>query len=122
MNSDTELLFPMRVIPKLRELRGDAWRDLVDHVMDPDTPIEEQLGFVLMMVELCSCSTCNSYSYRAMRGCTVCASSTIQRYRENDTKLVAKHKKSSNAIGKAYKDITLPTLAEINERWSDPNV
>lgn len=116
MNSDTELLFPMRVIPILRELRGGAWRDLVDLVIDPETPIEEQLGFVLMMVDLCSCSTCNSYSYRAMRGCTVCATSTIQRFREDDKNLIAKHKKSSKAILKAYKDVQFPPLAEPNER------
>lgn len=116
MNSDTELLFPMRVIPKLRELRGGAWRDLVDHVLESDSPIEDKLGFVLMMVELCSCSTCNSYSYRAMRGCTVCASSTIQRFREDDKALVSMHKKSSKAIAKAYKDVTLPSPDEPNER------
>lgn len=116
MNSDTELIFPMRVIPKLRELRGGAWRDLVDHVMDPDTPIEEQLGFVLMMADLCSCSTCNSYSYRAMRGCTVCASSTIQRFRQEDKALISMHKKSSKAVTKAYKDVPLPKPADLNER------
>jgi hypothetical protein len=116
MNSDTELLFPMRVIPLLRELRGGAWRDLVDHVMDPETPIEEQLGFVLMMVDLCSCSTCNSYSYRAMRGCTVCASSTIQRFRDDDKALISKHKKSSKAILKAYKDVHFPSLTDPDER------
>lgn len=116
MNSDTELLFPMRVIPKLRELRGGAWRDLVDHVMNSETPVEEKLGFVLMMVELCSCSTCNSYSYRAMRGCTVCASSTIQRYREDDQVLIALHKKSSKVIAKAYQKTVLPSRAMLNER------
>jgi hypothetical protein len=116
MNSDTELLFPMRVIPKLRELRGGAWRDLVDHVMQPEAPIEDKLGFVLMMVELCSCSTCNSYSYRAMRGCTVCASSTIQRFREDDKALISMHKKSSKAIAKAHNNCTLPNPAENIER------
>ena len=116
MNSDTELLFPMRVIPKLRELRGDVWRGLVDHVLDPETPIEEQLGFILMMVDLSSCSTCNSYSYRAMRGCTVCAASTIQRYREDDKALIALYKKASKAIGKAYKENAFPSHADMNER------
>ena len=116
MNTDTELIFPMRVIPKLRELRGAAWRDLVDHVMDPETPIDEQLGFVLMMVDLCSCSTCNSYSYRAMRGCTACASSTIQRFREEDKALISKHKKSSKTIQKTYPDVPFPPFAESMER------
>ena len=115
MHIDTELLFPMRVIPKLRELRGAIWRDLIDHILQKDTSIE-QLGFVLMMVELCSCSTCNSYSYRAMRGCTACARSTISRFREDDTVLVKKVKSASKRMAHAYKDVLLVSSAEQPER------
>jgi hypothetical protein len=31
-NEDTELIFPNRVIPALRDLRGATWRKLVDKV------------------------------------------------------------------------------------------
>ena len=106
----------MRVIPKLRELRGAVWRDLIDHILHKDTPIDEQLGFVLMMVELCSCSTCNSYSYRAMRGCTACACSAISRFREDDTVLVKKVKSASKRMARAYKDVPLVLPAEQPER------
>ena len=116
MHIDTELIFPMRVIPKLRELRGAVWRDLIDHILHEDTPIEEQLGFVLMMVDLCSCSTCNSYSYRAMRGCTTCACSAIIRFREDDAVLVKKVKSASKRMARAYKDVPLVSSAEQSER------
>lgn len=116
MHIDTELIFPMRVIPKLRELRSGAWRDLVDHILHKDTPIEEQMGFVLMMVDLCSCSTCNSYSYRAMRGCTACACSAISRFREDDAVLVKKVKSASKRMARTYKDVPLVQSAEQPER------
>jgi hypothetical protein len=106
----------MRVIPRLRELRGPIWRDLIDHILHEDTPIEEQLGFVLMMVDLCSCSTCNSYSYRAMRGCTTCACSAISRFREDDAVLVKKVKSASKRMSRVYKEVPLVASAEQSER------
>lgn len=83
-NDDTELLFPSRVIPALRTLRGEEWRDLIDriHSLDPAHP--DHLAFVLMMVRLGGCITCNADSFRAMRGCTQCARQTVKRFRGKD--------------------------------------
>jgi len=89
MNSDTELIFPLRLIPELAKLRGKPWQDLVQHLLSTDVSVADELAFGLLMVELCSCNSCNSYSFRAMRGCATCGVSAIQRYRENDEKLVA---------------------------------
>ncbi|MCD4753336.1 MAG: hypothetical protein K8R40_09720 [Anaerolineaceae bacterium] len=98
MNSDTELLFPLRLIPELRDLRGSEWQELIDRILSDQSPIEEELGFVLLMVELCSCTSCNSYSFRAIRGCTTCATSTILRFRDTDQELIKRFKKNTEEM------------------------
>lgn len=85
--SDTEILFPMRVAPLLRDLRGPVWRSLVDTAWrTPDASLE-QLAFTLLLVRLDGCLTCHTDSYRAMRGCTTCATQAIKRYRGSDEDL-----------------------------------
>ncbi|NPV75992.1 MAG: hypothetical protein HPY59_06395 [Anaerolineae bacterium] len=87
-NSDTELLFPLRIIPNLGELRNAPWRDLVERVSSADASEVDQYAFVLMMTRLGGCVTCNADSFRAMRGCTVCAHQTIRRFRGSDKDLL----------------------------------
>jgi len=87
-NSDTDLMFPLRVIPFLRNLRGDRWKALIDEVMKADAPIISQAAFTLMMVRLGGCQGCSVDSFRGMRGCTQCARQTIRRYRGADLDLL----------------------------------
>lgn len=87
-NSDTELLFPTRVISSLCNLRSEAWRALIERVgVEGASPVEQQ-AFVLMMVRLGGCVGCNADSYRAMRGCTACARQTVRRYKGADQDLI----------------------------------
>jgi hypothetical protein len=88
-NNDTDLLFPSRVIPSLRKLRSQTWRDLVEQVLSQDGQGTEQLAFVLMMVRLGGCTSCQADSYRALQGCTLCARQTVRRFQGNDEALVA---------------------------------
>ncbi len=88
-NTDTELLFPSRVIPSLRSLRNEAWRALADRVNALEQSSPEHLAFVLMMVRLDGCVSCNADSFRAMRGCTQCARQTVRRFRGSDQDLIA---------------------------------
>jgi hypothetical protein len=87
--SDAEILFPTRVIPLLRNLRGEVWQRLVDEVLACPADSVEKQAFTLMMIRLDGCLTCHSDSYRAMRGCTLCAQQTIARYKGSDEELVA---------------------------------
>ncbi len=80
-NKDTELLFPSRVIPELRDAGSEAWRDLVDHVMQQPDDSVDHLAFVLLMVRLNNCLTCHMDSFRAIRGCTQCSRQTVRRFR-----------------------------------------
>jgi hypothetical protein len=89
LNPRTELLFPPHLIPDLKNLRGDEWRQLVEHIAslsetDPDT-----LAFCLMMIRLNACLGCVSGSYRFMRGCELCAQQTIARFQGTDEELIA---------------------------------
>lgn len=86
-NSDTELLFPSRVIPSIAGMRGEQWRALASrvHALPADDP--DHLAFVLMMIKMGGCISCNADSFRAMRGCTQCARQTIRRYRGSDADL-----------------------------------
>lgn len=87
-HGDTEILFPMRVAPALRDLRGEVWARLVRRAaVAPDASIDA-LAFSLLLIRLSGCLTCHTDSYRAMRGCTACATLTVRRFRGDDSELV----------------------------------
>jgi len=86
-HSDTEILFPMRVAPGLRELRGRKWRRLVERSIEAPDGSPEQLAFGLVLIRLAGCLTCHPDSYRALRGCTACATHVIRRHRGEDEDL-----------------------------------
>ncbi|GAP10665.1 hypothetical protein BECAL_01840 [Bellilinea caldifistulae] len=87
-NSDTEVMFPPRVISHLRNLRGVEWQALIDQVCSAEASLVDRAAFTLMMVRLGGCQTCTIDSYRGMRGCTMCARQTIRRFRGADHELV----------------------------------
>jgi hypothetical protein len=87
-NPDTELLFPPRLVPALRDLRGPSWRDLVTSVSDAGANSLEQIAFVLMMARMNNCATCYSDSYRALNGCTICTRQSLKRFHESDLILI----------------------------------
>jgi hypothetical protein len=97
-NTETELLFPMRVVSLLGDLRGAEWQALVAKVSGPDAEPMEEFAFVHMMVRLSGCVPCNTDSFRAMRGCIQCARHTIKRYRGTDAELINLFEQSKNEV------------------------
>ena len=87
-NADTELLFPPRIIPSLRTLRGATWKKMVEQVEKSGDSSPEKIGFVLLMVKINGCTSCNADSFRAMQGCTQCSKQAIHRLKEPDKSLV----------------------------------
>lgn len=85
---DAEMLFPSRVTPRLRDLRGKAWAELVDRISGKDEGDIDALGFGLMMIRVGGCLTCHADSYRAMRGCTACAQQAVARYKGSDADML----------------------------------
>lgn len=96
--NDTEMLFPSRVIPSLKHLRGSNWKNLVESVADQSEGGTETLAFSLMMIRLAGCMTCHADSYRAMRGCTACAQQTVCRFRETDEGLIKLFKRAQKDV------------------------
>lgn len=87
-NPDTDLLFPPRILPVLRDLRDSPWQELVTSVIAAGPASLDQIAFVLMMARMNNCATCNSDSYRAMNGCTICAKQSLNRFHESDQTLI----------------------------------
>lgn len=91
MYSDSELLFPSYAIPHLKDLRGPTWRKMVERVIDLEEDHLEALAFSLMMMRLDGCITCETDSYKAMRGCVACALQNIRRFKGTDRELLQRY-------------------------------
>jgi hypothetical protein len=98
MYADNELLFPPHVIPNLSRVRGPVWRDLVERVavLPDDDP--ESLAFSLMMIRLDGCLSCETDSFRAMRGCLACTHQVLHRYKGPDTDLVKRYQRCHDEV------------------------
>ena len=94
MYTNNELLFPNHVIPMLRDMRGPEWRDLVDSVIDLPEDHPRVAAFVLMMIRVDGCLECETDSYRAMRGCALCATQMLRRFKEPDSELLAMYEEA----------------------------
>ena len=87
-NKDTELLFPSRVIRAISDERGDEWRKLIQKVDALPQDSEKHLAFVLLMTRINNCNTCNSDSFRAMKGCTQCSLQNVRRFKGRDKEFI----------------------------------
>lgn len=96
--ADTEMLFPMRVTPDLRNLRGGAWAELVEDISGRPADSIACLAFNLLIIRLSSCLSCHTHSYRAMRGCTPCAIHAVKRYTGSDDELMKRYQEALQEI------------------------
>jgi hypothetical protein len=94
MYQDNEILFPNYVIPMLRDMRGEEWRQLIDRIVELPEDDPDVIAFVLMMVRFNGCMECETDSYRAMRGCAMCATQTLHRYHGSDRELLKMYAKA----------------------------
>jgi hypothetical protein len=119
--NDTEILFPMRVAPTLRDLRGPAWRWLVDQACQAPEGSTDQLAFGLLLIRLDGCLTCHADSYRAMRGCTACAAQAVRRFRGSDEELIKLWQQARQDVEAYSEGHTLAGLAadEIEKGFFD---
>ena len=85
---DAEILYPFRVTPRLRNLRGPEWRDKIDEIVACEENSVDALAFSYLMLKVAGCLSCHSDSYRAMQGCTSCAVQTILRHKSSDQELL----------------------------------
>lgn len=99
MYPESEILFPARSIPEIRDARpGTAWQKLIDKLGKSPETSEDVLAFSLMMIKLGNCLTCDLDSYRASLGCTQCARRTVQGFKGNDEALIKKMEESRKEL------------------------
>lgn len=88
MDNKYDLVFPQRLIPSLLDQRGEAWQSLVKEIQNYNSTDAQKIAFVLMIVKLSGCTTCNSDALRALRGCAYCAKQSVTRYKGSDQNLI----------------------------------
>jgi hypothetical protein len=104
-NGGIDLLFPSRAIEPLRKLRGDQWESLISRLAEVEPTSLERIAFVLFMVRISGCTTCQSDSFRAMRGCVLCSTTTIKRFKGTDQDLIELFNEAMQEVTKYMKEI-----------------
>ncbi len=97
-NTDTEMLFPMRVIPSLGDMRGQEWQALIEKLSDEQTEDSEKIALSALIVKLAGCAACNTDSFRAMKGCTQCARLIIKRFKGTDGDLIRSYRECQKEV------------------------
>lgn len=98
MYPKAELLFPPRLIPVLRNLRGPDWATLVERVAKLPETDPDSLAFSLMMIRLDGCVKCHEGSFKYMRGCHLCATQTVMQFKGSDNDLYLLYLKARRDI------------------------
>ena len=98
VNPDTEMLFPLRAIPAMADLRGPDWQSLVNRLTNESVEISEKVAFTSLVVKLAGCTGCNADSFRAMRGCTQCAKQIIKRFKGSDADLIKNYQECQKEV------------------------
>jgi hypothetical protein len=111
MYADNELLFPTHVISSLQHSRGDEWCALVERISNLPKGDIELLAFSLMMIRLDGCLSCETDSYRAMRGCKACSRQSLRRYKGSDLELLGIYQQALEDV-QQYLEVQVPTVIE----------
>jgi hypothetical protein len=98
MYPKAELLFPPRLIPVLKNLRGAGWAALVERVAKLPETDPDSLAFSLMMIRLDGCVKCHEGSFKYMRGCHLCATQTVMQFKGTDEDLYVLYLKARRDI------------------------
>jgi hypothetical protein len=116
MYAENELLFPPYVIPLLARARGERWRTLVERVTALPADHAETLAFSLMMIRLDGCLSCETDSYRAMRGCAACALQTLHRFKGTEQDLLQRYQKALQDVQNYLSTHPIPAPIDVPRR------
>jgi hypothetical protein len=119
VNPRTELLFPPHLIPDLKDLRDQEWRELVEYIARLPETHPDTVAFCLMMIRLNACMGCVSGSYRFMRGCELCSQQTIARFQGTDEELIAHFHQAKEDLER-YKEGEIDLVADTPEPEPEP--
>ena len=101
VNTGNELLFPAYVIPKLKDLRGTEWRRLIERLARLPEDHPDSLALSLMMIRLDGCINCATDSFKAMRGCALCAMQSLRRFKGSDRELIKLYQKAQDEVAES---------------------
>ena len=99
-----DLLFTPHLIPQLRNLRGEEWDQLIDELAALPELHPDALAFAMMMIKLGGCLPCEMDSYRAQRGCAMCARQTILSFKGTDRQLLKRFDTAKQLIAEQISD------------------
>jgi len=105
-DNSIDLLFPSRFIELMCDIRGELWRNFINGLIDLEPTSPERISFVLMMVRLGGCFSCQSDSFRAIRGCILCSNSTVKRYKGSDQSLIELYNEAKIEVINYMKEVT----------------
>lgn len=105
------LLFTPALIPHLRDLRGQEWANLIDKLSQLPETDPDALAFAMMMIDIGSCLSCEMDSYRAQKGCVLCARHTILNFKGSDRQLIKHFEQARQAIASQFTDDELRRAA-----------
>ena len=104
--NNINLLFPSKAIEYLHNIRGKDWEKLVISLNDLESTDPNRVAFVLMMVRIGGCALCQSDLFRAMRGCVLCSTTSIKRYKGSDQTLLDLYNEAKKDLDKYLKEVT----------------
>lgn len=98
MYPKAEILFPSPLIPRLRDLKGPRWAELVDRVAALPETHNDNLAFCLLMIRLDGCLKCYSGSYKFMRGCEACAIQSVMQFKGGEEDMLKMYAQAQKDI------------------------
>lgn len=113
MYTKNELMFPHYAISRLRDSRNEQWAALIDRIVSLPETHDEVLAFMLLMIRLNGCLPCETDSYRAMRGCTMCSLQSLRRFKGSDDELLAMYQQALSDVQEhRARPVTIPLAVE----------
>ncbi len=108
MYPTAEILFPLHLVPHLRDLRGPKWKELVTYISTLPETHPDALAFALMMIRLNECLKCPRNSYKYQRGCAECSIQNIIHFKGSDEDLLKLYRRAQRDIERYVKQGKLP--------------
>jgi hypothetical protein len=87
-NSDPQILFPLEILPQLKDMRTQKWHDFVEGFLEKNDGAMGRIAMEVTLSRLVGCTNCEADSFKAMRGCLPCARQALKRFKESDATIM----------------------------------
>jgi hypothetical protein len=98
MDIKTDLIFPPRLIPKLKTHRLAGWRKLLDSIEQAPADSDQRAAFTLTMARHNGCATCTPETTRFALGCLECTLRSLEKLKAVNHDVIADYKKNLKEI------------------------